>query len=66
MEVGDLVVPKNSCAGEPGALRCKWALVVETNHDRAAPGDPEYIKVVCPCGSASDYSWHFEKVSDND
>ena len=61
MKIGDLVRPLVSCGGNPGAMRCNLALVIETNSFRHAT-DPEYIKVWCPCGTTSDYSHHFEKM----
>ena len=63
MKTGDLVKPTGSCGGEPGAVRCKVAVVLETAPP-AAPSPYHTVKAYCPCGSFEDYSWHFEKVED--
>ena len=52
MKAGDLVCPKLTCAGLPGDVRCKTALVAEVRKIEKPffIGTSNDVRVLCKCG----------------
>ena len=58
MKQGDLVNPLGSCGGEPGAVRCNVAMVLESR----IKADSYKAKIVCPCGISEVYRRHLAEI----
>ena len=58
MQAGDLVNPLSSCGGEPGAVRCNVAMVIESR----TKADSYKAKIVCPCGVQEVYRSQLEVI----
>ena len=68
MNKGDLVRPKMTCGGNPGAIRSNLAILIESSADTEwrKGDDVHWIKALCSCGTVEDYSWHFKKLEEAD
>ena len=69
MKVGDLVKPILVCAGEPGTVRCKTALVTLVYEIGKEPYDQSFnqqqYRVVCKHGPTIQFERHLELISES-
>ena len=68
MQVGDLVRPLMSCAGDPGTVRCETALVTLVYEIGKEPYNQSFnqpqCRVVCKCGSTIQFEKYLEVISE--